>query len=194
MWQCMAVMFVPILFPSMNRAHVFPTACSLIRLYFFLPYHCHIVAEGIICMHGLFCSPVLFIAVEIIFRREETADLTFVALGWRWLGDRELERYDSTVVTFLIFLVRIRLKGGVGVGGRGYEMTMRVFQVLNQLSDIWRSLAMHVVGSDATPRNFLSCLFFFLLHTLIDISYLKLHPVCDEGVSHGNRETVWLTL
>ena len=75
----MAVMFAPVSFSTVNCAHIFPTASRLIRLYFFLPYHCRIVVEGIICMHGLFCSFVLFIAVDIKLRREETAGVAF----WR---------------------------------------------------------------------------------------------------------------
>jgi hypothetical protein len=73
----MAVMLVPVSFSSVNCAHIFPTASRLIRLYFFLPYHCRIVGEGIICMHGLFCSLILFIAVEIKLSREETAGVAF---------------------------------------------------------------------------------------------------------------------
>ena len=73
----MAVMLIPVSFSTVNCAHIFPTASRLILLYCFLPYHCCIVAEGIICMHGLFCSLVLFIAVEIKLRREETAGVAF---------------------------------------------------------------------------------------------------------------------
>jgi hypothetical protein len=46
----------------------------------FLPYHCHMVAEAIICMHGLFYWLVSFVAVENILSREETVGVTLCLL------------------------------------------------------------------------------------------------------------------
>ena len=77
-------------------------------------------------MHGLFCSLVLFIAVEIKLRREETAGVAFcvrlaLVMGVYQLDTtrtlllhhgRRLKRCDPTVVTFLTFLARIRLVMG----------------------------------------------------------------------------------